>query len=75
MPKEEWGVKRVCPETGKRFYDLNKTPVVSPYTGAVVDVDAETKTNTMLKPKPTPLRPIKKISATSPKMIWSMLMT
>ncbi|PIE12808.1 MAG: TIGR02300 family protein [Rhodobacterales bacterium] len=47
MPKEEWGVKRVCPETGKRFYDLNKTPVVSPYTGAVVDVDAETKTNTI----------------------------
>ncbi|MGB1705578.1 MAG: FYDLN acid domain-containing protein, partial [Paracoccaceae bacterium] len=22
MPKEEWGVKRVCPTTGKRFYDL-----------------------------------------------------
>ena len=26
MPKEEWGVKRVCPTTGKRFYDLNKRP-------------------------------------------------
>jgi uncharacterized protein (TIGR02300 family) len=33
MPKEEWGVKRVCPETGKRFYDLGKDPIVSPYTG------------------------------------------
>jgi uncharacterized protein (TIGR02300 family) len=33
MSKEEWGVKRVCPETGKRFYDLNKDPIVSPYTG------------------------------------------
>ncbi|MCP5072493.1 MAG: TIGR02300 family protein [Rhodobacteraceae bacterium] len=33
MPKEEWGVKRVCPETGKRFYDLQTDPVVSPYTG------------------------------------------
>lgn len=40
MPKEEWGVKRVCPTTGKRFYDLNKTPIVSPYTGDVVEVDA-----------------------------------
>ncbi|MEM9438587.1 MAG: FYDLN acid domain-containing protein, partial [Pseudomonadota bacterium] len=20
MPKEEWGVKRLCPTTGKRFY-------------------------------------------------------
>lgn len=40
MPKEEWGVKRVCPTTGKRFYDLNKDPIVSPYTGEVVEVEA-----------------------------------
>lgn len=40
MPKEEWGVKRVCPTTGKRFYDLNKNPVISPYTGDVVEVEA-----------------------------------
>ena len=39
MPKEEWGVKRVCPTTGKRFYDLNKNPIVSPYTGEVVEMD------------------------------------
>ncbi|MFT7594380.1 MAG: hypothetical protein ACI8R4_001700 [Paracoccaceae bacterium] len=39
MPKEEWGTKRVCPTTGKRFYDLNKNPIVSPYTGELVDVD------------------------------------
>ncbi|MGR3463119.1 MAG: TIGR02300 family protein [Roseovarius sp.] len=38
MPKEEWGVKRVCPTTGKRFYDLNKDPIVSPYTGEVVEI-------------------------------------
>lgn len=40
MPKEEWGTKRVCPTTGKRFYDLNRTPVVSPYTGQVVNHEA-----------------------------------
>jgi uncharacterized protein (TIGR02300 family) len=40
MPKEEWGVKRLCPTTGKRFYDLNKNPIVSPYTGEVVEVDS-----------------------------------
>ena len=40
MPNEEWGVKRVCPTTGKRFYDLNKNPIVSPYTGEVVEVEA-----------------------------------
>ena len=39
MPKEEWGVKRVCPTTGKRFYDLNKTPIVSPYTNEIVELD------------------------------------
>jgi uncharacterized protein (TIGR02300 family) len=39
MPKEEWGVKRVCPTTGKRFYDLNKSPIVSPYTGEVVTLE------------------------------------
>jgi uncharacterized protein (TIGR02300 family) len=36
MPKEEWGVKRVCPTTGKRFYDLGASPIVSPYTNEVV---------------------------------------
>lgn len=39
MPKEEWGTKRVCPTTGKRFYDLNRNPIVSPYTGEVVNLD------------------------------------
>jgi len=39
MPKEEWGVKRLCPTTGKRFYDLNRDPIVSPYTGEVVTLD------------------------------------
>ena len=39
MPKEEWGTKRLCPTTGKRFYDLNANPIVSPYTGEVVEVD------------------------------------
>ena len=39
MPKEEWGTKRLCPVTGKRFYDLNKSPIISPYTGEVVEVE------------------------------------
>ncbi|MFK7762263.1 MAG: TIGR02300 family protein [Roseobacter sp.] len=39
MPKEEWGTKRLCPTSGKRFYDLNANPIVSPYTGEVVEVD------------------------------------
>ncbi|WOC15915.1 TIGR02300 family protein [Pseudochrobactrum sp. MP213Fo] len=33
MAKSELGTKRIDPETGKKFYDLNKDPIVSPYTG------------------------------------------
>ena len=38
MAKTELGTKRVCPETGRKFYDLGKTPVISPYTGKVVPI-------------------------------------
>ena len=40
MPKEEWGTKRLCLTSGKRFYDLNKNPIVSPYTGEILELDA-----------------------------------
>lgn len=33
MAKTELGTKRICPTTGRKFYDLNKDPIVSPYTG------------------------------------------
>jgi uncharacterized protein (TIGR02300 family) len=33
LAKDVRGTKREDPETGKKFYDLNKDPVVSPYTG------------------------------------------
>ena len=48
MPKEEWGVKRLCPTTGKRFYDLNKNPIVSPYTGEVVELETGRKSTVAL---------------------------
>ena len=57
MPKEEWGVKRVCPTTGKRFYDLNKTPIVSPYTGDVVEM--ETGKNRMIAADAADARTVK----------------
>ncbi|MEO9458249.1 MAG: TIGR02300 family protein [Lentilitoribacter sp.] len=33
MAKAELGTKRVCPETERKFYDLNRDPIISPYTG------------------------------------------
>ena len=36
MAKPELGTKRVCPTTGRKFYDLNRDPIVSPYTGEAI---------------------------------------
>jgi uncharacterized protein (TIGR02300 family) len=33
VAKAELGTKRTDPDTGKKFYDLNRDPVVSPYSG------------------------------------------
>lgn len=33
MAKPELGTKRIDPDTGRKFYDLNRDPIVSPYTG------------------------------------------
>lgn len=51
MPKEEWGTKRLCPTTGKRFYDLNRDPIVSPYTGEVVNLDTGGKSRVAIAEK------------------------
>jgi uncharacterized protein (TIGR02300 family) len=51
MPKEDWGTKRLCTETGKRFYDLGRVPAVSPYTGKVVDIDTSKTSRTMVADK------------------------
>lgn len=33
MAKQDRGTKREDPETGRKFYDLNRDPIISPYTG------------------------------------------
>ena len=38
MAKSDLGTKRICPTTGKKFHDLNKSPVISPYSGEVVPI-------------------------------------
>lgn len=53
MAKEEWGTKRVCPDTGKRFYDLNNNPVISPYTGKEIILDKSASSKIKTKTKTT----------------------
>ncbi len=54
MAKADLGTKRVCPDTGRKFYDLNKNPVISPYTGKVVPI---APTPTRSRPEPAAARP------------------
>jgi hypothetical protein len=53
VPKDEWGVKRLCPTCSTRFYDLRHDPMTCPNCGAVFSLESLTA----LKPKA--LRPEK----------------
>ena len=37
LDKDKLGNKWICPTTGKKFYDLNKEPIISPYTGEIIE--------------------------------------
>jgi uncharacterized protein (TIGR02300 family) len=56
VAKTDLGTKRVCPDTGRKFYDLNKTPVISPYTGKVVPIAAPAPARA--RPEPVAARPV-----------------
>jgi uncharacterized protein (TIGR02300 family) len=40
MPKDEWGLKRVCPNCTTRFYDLQRDPMGCPACGASFSVES-----------------------------------
>lgn len=40
MVKPEWGIKRICPNCGTRYYDFRKSPPVCPACSTVYDPDA-----------------------------------
>ena len=71
MAKPELGTKRVCPDTGRKFYDLNKNPVISPYTGKVVPVEMATTTRARPEqaaaPAPRAAAPAEEAAAPEPQ--------
>ncbi|MEM9432891.1 MAG: TIGR02300 family protein [Pseudomonadota bacterium] len=54
MPKEEWGVKRVCPNCSTRFYDLQNDPMTCPACAHEFTLESLTgnKSRTMQADKP-----------------------
>lgn len=54
MAKPELGTKRICPETGRKFYDLNRDPIVSPYTGMSYPLSFFEETTTSVKEQEEP---------------------
>ncbi|KAA0681745.1 TIGR02300 family protein [Roseomonas genomospecies 6] len=57
MAKPEWGVKRICPSCGARYYDLRKDPPVCPSCGSQFDPEALLKSR---KARPAPVDDVKK---------------
>lgn len=40
MPKDEWGVKRLCPHCSSRFYDLRRDPMTCPECGHTFSLES-----------------------------------
>ena len=40
MVKAEWGLKRICPNCGTRYYDFRKDPPTCPSCGTAYDPEA-----------------------------------
>lgn len=57
MAKPEWGIKRICPNCGSRYYDLRKDPPVCPTCGTQFDPEALLKSR---RARPVPVDDTKK---------------
>lgn len=44
MSKPEWGTKRICPNCGTRYYDMQRDPITCPKCGAPFDAESLVKT-------------------------------
>lgn len=57
VAKPEWGIKRICPNCGGRYYDMKKDPPVCPSCGTVFDPEALLKSR---RARPMPVEDTKK---------------
>jgi uncharacterized protein (TIGR02300 family) len=43
VAKAEWGLKRICPSCGTRYYDMKKNPPICPNCGTAFDPESMVK--------------------------------
>ena len=56
LARPELGAKHVCPECGKKFYDLNRDPAVCPGCGFVIESEDDTPDEKAFSAGRTPVR-------------------
>jgi len=54
VAKPEWGIKRICPSCGARYYDMRHDPIVCPKCKTVYDPEALLKTRRKAPVQPEP---------------------
>jgi uncharacterized protein (TIGR02300 family) len=52
LAKPEWGIKRICPNCGTRYYDMRKDPPTCPSCATVFDPEALLKSR---RARPAPV--------------------
>jgi uncharacterized protein (TIGR02300 family) len=58
VTKAELGTKRVCPNCGTKYYDLNRSPIICPHCGTKFEVAPATRRAAPAPaPKPAPDEP------------------
>lgn len=72
MAKPDLGTKRICPTTGKKFFDMNRDPIVSPYTGQTFPraaFDPPTKGSAAPRPRAAPVEEEAEVEAVGPEIV------